>query len=607
MAIGRLPADTPASAEALVDKVIGYESPVTELDHWRQRFTLVADDVCQGLHYDDLLFRHMLQAETLSEEVLPLELERDRIYLYEFGSECVYDRKPDAAAALRASIDRGTLVVNYTGHGSEEQLADERVLETPGVAGMTNADRLFFFLTASCSVGKFDFAGEGLAEALVRQPGGGAIGVFSATGVAYSGPNAQLNREFFASIFPDRDVLQAVAFGPAAVIAKQRVSRPWSVGNRRYPLLGEPAVRIATPRLRVAVELESQRPDGSFAADTIYRGAPVRIEGEIQDEVGNRMADFEGRVGLLLYDSEIVRQEAIFSSSVSYELSGAPIFRGEAPVTGGTFATELVAPAALRTGERGDALIYAFAFSDEDGTTALGSHTQIQVPIVPPPASSDQEGPVIELMVEGDLEELSADALWEATLVDSSGINITQLVPSRSVLLKIEEGARLVHLEDLAPRVSFPEGYRIGRLDFQLPGDLQAGQRYLLTLEASDNRDHRASASREFVLAGSGQDAFTLGRVYNVPNPMDRSTTFFVEISQPAEVTIQIFTTNGKRIRELRPGIVTQTQATGIGIDFDGVDEDGDRLANGVYFYKVIVQGGDGRRASRIERLAVLR
>jgi hypothetical protein len=150
-------------------------------------------------------------------------------------------------------------------------------------------------------------------------------------------------------------------------------------------------------------------------------------------------------------------------------------------------------------------------------------------------------------------------------------------------------------------------GYQIGRLDFRLPAGLESRRRYRLILEASDNLDHRASASMEFGLAGSGSDPFTLGRVYNVPNPMEWTTTFFLEINEPVEVTIQIFTANGKRIREIHSRTVSPAQAAGVGIDFDGFDEDGDRLANGVYFYKVIIQGSDGQESSRIERLAVLR
>jgi hypothetical protein len=152
MVVGRLPADTPAGAMAMVQKVRDYES-AQDRGPWRQRMTLVADDACQGTSCDyPLVFTHMGQTEGLADQVLPLAFERDRVYLYEYGSECIYDRKPDAAAALRRSIDEGTLLVNFTGHGSEVQLADEKTLETPGVQ-RTNGDRLFCY---THPVGKFD-------------------------------------------------------------------------------------------------------------------------------------------------------------------------------------------------------------------------------------------------------------------------------------------------------------------------------------------------------------------------------------------------------------------------------------------------------------------
>ncbi|MBD3162797.1 MAG: type IX secretion system sortase PorU, partial [Candidatus Eisenbacteria bacterium] len=605
MAIGRLPADTPAAAEAVVDKVIAYESGQAQGD-WRTRFTLIADDVCQGFSPDyPLLFTHTRQTEDLADATIPTELQRDRVYLYEFGAECVYSRKPDAAAALRRSIEEGTLAINYTGHGSEEQLADERVLETPDVAGMTNADRLFFFLTASCSVGKFNFAGTGLGEALVRHPGGGAIAVFSATSIAFSGTNALLNREVFEAVFPDRDATRSQPLGLASILAKQRVSRPADVGNRRYPLLGEPVVALWTPSRRVELEVEGIGERGA-SPDTIYRGGIARIRGRVVDAEGELQESFDGSVTLRVFDSEIVRQESVQFSSVEYNLNGAPIFRGNASVRGGRFEAELLAPAALRTGLRGDALLYAYA-ETEGGDGALGSRVGLTVPEIPPVGSGDADGPAIRLAVEGDRESLPPSAAWSATLTDSSGINITQLVPSRSVLLRIEEGSRLVHLEDLAGRVVFPESYRTGELEFTLPEDLESGRRYRLTLEASDNLDHRASTSTEFVLAGGEADRFTLGRVYNVPNPLDRETTFFVETNRTSDLTLQIFTATGRPIRTIRRSGISAVEAGQEGIRWDGRDEEGDRPANGVYFYKVTARAEDGKSRERIERLVVLR
>jgi flagellar hook assembly protein FlgD len=163
-------------------------------------------------------------------------------------------------------------------------------------------------------------------------------------------------------------------------------------------------------------------------------------------------------------------------------------------------------------------------------------------------------------------------------------------------------------VEDLAARVSFPESFQVGRLSFRLPETLEAGKPYRLVLEASDNLDHRTSIARDFTLAGSAGEEFALSRIYNVPNPLeDAGTTFFIEMNRKADVTIRIFTASGARIREIRAGEVTPEAGVDHGIDWDGRDEDGDRLANGVYFYKLIARSEDGRSEDRVERLAVLR
>lgn len=609
MAPGRLPADSPSAATALVEKVIDYESRQAT-GSWRQRFTLVADDICQGLSKDALGFTHMRQTESLA-DLLPVELRRDRVYLYEFGSECLYDRKPASAAALRELIDDGTLVVNYTGHGSEGQLADERVLETSGVGSMTNRDHLFFFLTASCSVGKFNFAGTGLGEALVRQPRGGAIGVLSATAVAFSGANAELNRAFFTAVWPDRDVLNSVPLGTATVMAKASVGNPAALNNRRYPLLGEPVIALGTPRLRCAMTLRGLRGGGVASPDTLYRGGRANLHGEIVDDAGAVRADYTGSVRIELYDSEIQREVVgePGQGNVVYNLTGSPIFRGTTDVTNGQFDLSLIAPSALRTGPRGFAAVYAYA-DDAAAVEAIGALTEIIVPEIAPETSLDQDGPAITVrpLLVADLDAVPADARWQATMEDTSGINITQLVPSRSVLLRIEEGSRIVHLEDLAAGVAFPSGPSSGTVEFGLPSTLQPGVRYRLTLEASDNRDHRGSSAVEFRLRGTGTSGLDFARVYNVPNPTEGATTFFMEVNRPALVEIRVFTSSGRTIRTIRtPSAIQPAVAAAEGIRWDGRDEDGDPLANGVYFYKVTLRDDEGARESRIERLAVVR
>ncbi|HPN34630.1 MAG TPA: C25 family cysteine peptidase [bacterium] len=74
-------------------------------------------------------------------------------------------------------------------------------------------------------------------------------------------------------------------------------------------------------------------------------------------------------------------------------------------------------------------------------------------------------------------------------------------------------------------------------------------------------------------------------QVMNYPNPFTNDTQITFEMTQPAKVSVRIYTVSGRMIRELENG---DTAAGFAAILWDGRDADGDRPANGVYLYKVI-------------------
>lgn len=602
---GRFPVQTETQATVMVDKAIGYKN--STLEPWRNRVTLVADDRCQGLATDALHFIHTTQTEALSREALPTTLYRDRVYLLEYGDECAYDKKPAAAEALRTSMNEGTLIVNYTGHGSEVQLADERVFEVSSVSGLRNADRLFFFLTASCSVGKYDHSGEGLGEALVRHGNGGAIAVFSASAVASSYSNAELNQAFFRCAFPNADATLSLPLGLAAVCAKTLLGSI-DLNRLRYILMGDPTLRLASPGNRIRLSLSAE--DGSDLGNTLPRGALVRVLGEVENAAGEVDTEWEGEAPIDVYDSEALRHFEVVSSgvlrTVDYEMVGAPIFRGVADVTAGRLALAFRTPTALRTGPRGQAL--AFAYSDFGGRDAGGGLDDLLVPEDPPAPSSDRVGPEITLRISGDPENLPLGATFTATFFDSSGVNITGLVPSRSVILRIEADGVLHRVVDLAAAVRFEADYRRATLESTIPGDLEAGHPYELVLEASDNANNRASAETRFSLTGATSAGFALEDVYNFPNPTDGATRFLGQLSAPAEIEVRILTPSGRLIARVGPEAQSAERFADSGLEWDGRDADGDRLGNGVYFYKVSARPLTGGKALvRIGRLVVSR
>ena len=92
---------------------------------------------------------------------------------------------------------------------------------------------------------------------------------------------------------------------------------------------------------------------------------------------------------------------------------------------------------------------------------------------------------------------------------------------------------------------------------------------------------------------------------YNYPNPMTSETYFIFDLageSIPFSCKIKIFAVSGRLLKVITiPVNIGHNQ-----IFWDGRDTDGDALANGVYFYKMILQG-DSKTETSINKLAILK
>jgi flagellar hook assembly protein FlgD len=109
----------------------------------------------------------------------------------------------------------------------------------------------------------------------------------------------------------------------------------------------------------------------------------------------------------------------------------------------------------------------------------------------------------------------------------------------------------------------------------------------------------------------SVQNKVTLYQPLNYPNPMRDETTFFSFIlsADVDRVVIAIYTVNGRKVHEMNglAGRAGYNPAPGDpAIEWDGRDEDGDEMANGVYLYRVRAVSA-GRTAEAIGKLVILR
>lgn len=113
------------------------------------------------------------------------------------------------------------------------------------------------------------------------------------------------------------------------------------------------------------------------------------------------------------------------------------------------------------------------------------------------------------------------------------------------------------------------------------PGKLEPGE-YQVRFQAYDFNGNSSTKSVKFAI----KKQFELGKdsLMNYPNPFERETdiTFYLT-SLADEAIVKIYTVSGRLIRTLEQ----QYAVNFVVIHWDGKDEDGHEVANGVYYYKV--------------------
>jgi hypothetical protein len=221
IAIGRLPVRTVEEANTVVSKIIGYERTGT-----LKEALLVAD-----MNETDGDFNF----ERASEEVralLPSYLRVSKIYRSQFSGDDV------VKSELLGGINRGPMLVNFIGHGSLE-IWRGSILTSDDAENLTNRG-LPFFVIMTCLNGSFqDPYAEPLGEALLKAPQGGAIAVWTSSGLTEPQGQALMNKELIRLLLGSKSITlgEAVARAKSAT-GDQDVRKTWI-------LFGDPSQRLA--------------------------------------------------------------------------------------------------------------------------------------------------------------------------------------------------------------------------------------------------------------------------------------------------------------------------------------------------------------------------
>ena len=626
--VGRLPVRTPKGkasqtntdqAKLVVDKLISYDS-APAYGKWRNRITLVSDDgngdlfVGQGSE---------LIARTIGIDYPVYNLHKVYLDLYPQLSVSAGQRSPEANRAIDQSVEQGSLIVNYLGHGGPKGWADEQILTNASVLALRNPNNLTFFTTGTCDFSTYDnpdftSAGE---QSLTDNATGGAVGLFTTTRVVDAGLNAGLNQAYFNRVLRPLTNGQMPSIGTVVMLSKNDypgAGQPGIINNRNYTLLADPSMVLAYPRQTVALDSINRRIGKMWKpTDSLQALARVRLHGRLLNN-GTLNTTFTGRAQVTIYDKPTTVMTLGNKSGGDPNSADAPrpvvvqenvIYGGQADVVNGQFNLTFVVPKDINYGlGLGKISLYAY-----DGTHRVDAHGY-QLKLVGGAARNFQKDtmpPKIELFMDsesfvfGGLTGQNTTLL--ATLSDSSGINTTGTGIGHDITAVLDHDAnKLIVLND--SYVANVGDFRAGRVN-NFFKELAPGP-HSIRLKAWDTYNNSAEREIEFVVAHD--EKLALDHVLNYPNPFAHSTTFFFDHNQAGgvpdnlDVQVQIFTVAGRLVRTLT-ATVPSTEAHQRSISWNGRDEYDDPLARGVYVYRVSVRvPHNNSTASKYEKLVIL-
>ena len=590
LSIGRLPVRNPTHASNVVKKIIDYQKTPLYGD-WRNTITLVADDVT-GEDVEFIEREHTNEAENIAENYLPNSFNVNKIYLVEYPgvytASITGTRKPAAQQDIIDTINQGCLIINYFGHGRYDLWAHEVVLEMDQDLQRINCEnKQAFWIAGTCYFGRFDNPDyESMSEELVLLEDNGAIAVLAAARLVSSAPNIAFTKKLYGKLFPS--AYHKIRLGNAISTTKNSRGNPED--DQKLILFGDPTLILANPAYQATIYKSDP--------DSIKALSQLNISGVILKD-GSTWHNFNGNILLKAYDSKKNRIYVIKENDVlNYLLPGNTIFRGTATVQNGEFNLKFIVPKDITYGGKSGRFSVYFWNDEVDGSGFKNS--------IPVGGTStnilDNEGPQITIDFNGkdfyDGGMTNQNPVLSIEITDSSGVNIAGDIGHSIVLILDDEKINVTDLFNY-----YNNNYVSGSINYA-PGFLAEGSHSIL-VKAWDNCNNSSEINAAFIVVAN--EKLTIRKVMNYPNPFSNNTEFTFWINLDCETTIKIYTIAGRLIKKIDDVYASNGFNR---IFWDGHDHDGDRMANGVYLYKICAKAQyEGKTISTevVDKLMIIR
>jgi len=553
LGVGVLPVQNEQEADIVIKKIAHYMAD-DSFGYWGNFYQWTSDHGDEYLHLKGILNIKGNVDKNSSNDLISLQAH----------VSCYPTLERPVHKQYVKNLDQGALFSAYLGHGMWKWISSvQHFNDNPSLKN----DRLTFMAVGGCSITEFESGIRGVIDNKIFNDEYGYIGAMLSNRPAWADDNRKLLLNFFNStVLEDSyNSLTKRLSTPKTVgeiYALSKTNTRFSSNKFAYHLICDPALRIPLPTLSVD-------PDNEIT--TLEPGCPMEISGKIQTHQGEPISDFEGYVVINVMAPETTMHTNAdgSSSGVDVTFQDVSVMTVSLSIKGGKFSGILNVPANIATYEGQKVRLMYCAYDTQRRELGVGNDEATVATFDSEKAEIDTESPVVtEMRVnEGNGEIVTGDFTLYVTATDNMGMNISSGTVLSSLTLAIDnniidQAQRYAMLDDMGKTMKMKVPFR----------DIKPGM-HRISLRASD-------------LSGNGAECTIMVNVSDGKLCPTLSMTSTVARTE-AELTIasgnDMAASSSIIIMDMKGNVVRKAQATGDCWKWDLTDNNGNRVAAGVY------------------------
>lgn len=548
--VGRIPVRNLDELTAYWNKLKQYGNSKS-LGSWRNKLAFVADDIDASWEAE-FTIESENYVDYLKDNHPTLKVEPIYADAFKQITNGNNESYPGVTDAIRTAFEKGSLFVNYQGHGGVKGWAQESFLDVPLVKSFKNLNNQPILFTATCEFSRYDDPElQSAGELTMLNPNGGAIALMTTTRKVWVAGNSLINDAFWKQYGFPKPNEPIPTLGQIYQRLKNRPS-PNSEDNK-FALLGDPSMKLSFPEHVILVDSVNGISALDFN-DTVKAFSMVTIKGHVNERLKGLMTGFNGILEVEVLDKPVTQYTLNNDGEMAplpFSVEKSYIFKGSVNVVNGKYEFTFSVPKDIAYNvSMGRMLMYA-----QNGVTDAAGYFKFLIGGSEVVSEIDTVGPMVKCFMQDTFflqgDNVLKDVDFVARVNDINGINSTGAGIGRDLMIVVDPNSEQEQSFVVNEFFTFDKGsFTSGTIRFPL-SNLSPGK-HTIKCTAWDIFNNSGSGNVEFNVVPGRKLLISRSGAFPVPCVLsDNPLNVWVEhnfAGEDIQVQFEVYNSQGSRI-----------------------------------------------------------